>query len=738
MSVSVRDKDSTEQPGREVMGNLSWEARPMRKMAAIFITLVVGASSTGRIITVDDDAPADFTTIQAAIDDANDGDTIKIQPGTYSGNGNRDIDFLGKAITVTSTDPNDPNTVAQTVIDENGKIFLFQNAEDANSVLDGLTIIHGSYDDCGIYITGSAPAIRHCVLTSNATGWFETGRAIWCEAASSPTIESCLFTDNAADRGGAIYCIASTITATDCVFRNNWAIEHTGGAIRARESKIVALNCTFQENHGTGGAISLEGYPSDLSEVIVRDCVFIGNTGLGTARAGGGALTNAGYKMTVTGSLFAGNWSAEGGAILNAGETVIKNCLFVGNSAEYGGALCSMGGSVNVLNSTFAGNYSEHGNALCCSVYGLWGIPASPSAVRIRDSVVWDGPDSIAIEDDSTLLVAFCDITGTVPGYGNIDADPCFVDPGYWVDSRDPNIIVDPSHEYAAWVNGDYHVKSQGGRYDPNTQSWVQDDATSPCIDVGDPNSPLELEPFPNGGLINMGAYGGIAEASKSYFGKPICEIIVAGDINGDCVVNGLDFSLMAAHWLGRAVCPNMPSSPNPADHGEDVPVTQVLAWRASCDATSYKVYFGTTSPGQYQGQQETLIFDPGTLEYNTTYYWHIRDVTAHGPITGPTWTFKTPFRLDPATNPNPPDGTPDASRGLTLSWTAGIGAESHDVYFGQTNPPEFQINQTATIFVPGTLAEETIYYWCIDEVNSDGKTEGAIWTFTTGTGGTR
>ena len=47
-----------------------------------------------------------------------------------------------------------------------------------------------------------------------------------------------------------------------------------------------------------------------------------------------------------------------------------------------------------------------------------------------------------------------------------------------------------------------------------------------------------------------MGAYGRTGEASKSYFGEPICETIVAGDINGDCRVDFLDFTLMAYHWL--------------------------------------------------------------------------------------------------------------------------------------------------------------------------------------------
>ena len=62
--------------------------------------------------------------------------------------------------------------------------------------------------------------------------------------------------------------------------------------------------------------------------------------------------------------------------------------------------------------------------------------------------------------------------------------------------------------------------------------------------------SPIGFEPFPNGGIVNMGAYGGTAEASKSYFGSPVCKTIVAGDINGDCTVDFLDIALLTEHWL--------------------------------------------------------------------------------------------------------------------------------------------------------------------------------------------
>ena len=145
--------------------------------------------------------------------------------------------------------------------------------------------------------------------------------------------------------------------------------------------------------------------------------------------------------------------------------------------------------------------------------------------------------------------VSYCCYSGA-QGEGNIDIDPCFIDPGRWVNGNDPNQIAEPNDPDAVWVDGDYHLKSQGGRWDPVSETWVQDDVTSPCIDTGDMSSPIGYEPFPNGGIINMGAYGGIAEASKSYFGEPLCEIVVAGDINGDCTVNFKDFALMSFHWL--------------------------------------------------------------------------------------------------------------------------------------------------------------------------------------------
>jgi len=130
---------------------------------------------------------------------------------------------------------------------------------------------------------------------------------------------------------------------------------------------------------------------------------------------------------------------------------------------------------------------------------------------------------------------------------GNIDIDPCFVESGYWDTNSTPDNWIDD-----LWMNGDYHLKSQAGRWNPDTSDWARDDVTSPCIDAGDPMSPIGREPFPNGGIVNMGAYGATAEASKSYFGTPVCETIVAGDLNGDCKVDYRDFMILAMHWLSN------------------------------------------------------------------------------------------------------------------------------------------------------------------------------------------
>lgn len=88
--------------------------------------------------------------------------------------------------------------------------------------------------------------------------------------------------------------------------------------------------------------------------------------------------------------------------------------------------------------------------------------------------------------------------------------------------------------------------------------------------------------------------------------------------------------------------------------------------------------------------------------------------------------------RPNPAELPDPPASANDVSIHPFLQWKAGIGAESHDIYFGTSNPPPFVESIAVNSYEPGLLSHETRYYWRIDEVNVNGSTQGEVWTFRT------
>lgn len=120
------------------------------------------------------------------------------------------------------------------------------------------------------------------------------------------------------------------------------------------------------------------------------------------------------------------------------------------------------------------------------------------------------------LDDGTKIKVTYSDVRGGWPGEGNIDLDPCFAQLAHWDLNGTPEW---PRDDF--WVEGDYHLKSQAGRWEPAGSRWVQDEISSPCIDAGDPGMPLGDEPLPNGGRVNMGAYGGTVEASKSVAPAP-------------------------------------------------------------------------------------------------------------------------------------------------------------------------------------------------------------------------
>jgi hypothetical protein len=202
-----------------------------------------------------------------------------------------------------------------------------------------------------------------------------------------------------------------------------------------------------------------------------------------------------------------------------------------------GGVYCVNNGTVLLVNCILTGNESNREGSQLLSG-GCLMITGCPD-IEIVNCCIEDDPNAIFVENwsDPRKVPDNC-----------IREDPLFVRPGYWEPNGTPDYPYDD-----VWVDGDCHLQSQAGRCDPNSASWVHDEMTSPCIDAGDPNSLIGHEPFPNGGVINIGAYGGTVEASKSYFGASFCETIVAGDVNGDCRVDLTDLHILLGHWLETA-----------------------------------------------------------------------------------------------------------------------------------------------------------------------------------------
>jgi hypothetical protein len=225
-------------------------------------------------------------------------------------------------------------------------------------------------------------------------------------------------------------------------------------------------------------------------------------------------VSGEGAGCTLTGFVITRGKSPTASAILCDGASpTITNCLIVGNraSASTGAALQCTRSSAAFVNCTIADNYGGPQGA---------GLVLTDSTIQMTNCILWgNSPTEILLLGDSAASLCYCDVRGGWPDIGNLNSDPLFAGPGSWRNPSDPNELLDPKDERAIWTDGDYHLKAQAGRRDPALSQWVQDEVSSPCLDRGDPATPVGYEPAPNGGIINLGAYGGTTQASKSYEG---------------------------------------------------------------------------------------------------------------------------------------------------------------------------------------------------------------------------
>ncbi|MBN1359708.1 MAG: right-handed parallel beta-helix repeat-containing protein [Sedimentisphaerales bacterium] len=359
----------------------------------------------------------------------------------------------------------------------------------------GLTIVDGQQKGPCVSLDGFTEGVISGFTLRNGAGTY--GGGIWC-VNSSVTIRDCAFVENAtAAAGAAIYVdTSSSADISDCAF--SWNSGYNGGAIASFAAAEIR-SCYFQANGAAtfGGAIYAQS-GGNVTRIV--DCTFTGDASAGYAGNSsmfGGALYIFHGTATIDSCLFEANHAdRDGGAVCADGncEAAFINCIFNGNDTRgCGGAIATRQGQSHaiVTNCTFSGNTARYPGGGLCDRDNL--------GAAATNCIFWGNtPDQI----DGGASVGYSDVQGDWPGEGNIDADPLFADPDA----------------------GDYHLKSQAGRWATGgrfSSSWVRDGVTSPCIDAGDPDNPVGEEPEPNGGRINMGAYGGTAEASKSPLGGP-------------------------------------------------------------------------------------------------------------------------------------------------------------------------------------------------------------------------
>jgi predicted outer membrane repeat protein len=471
---------------------------------------------------VDRPVPGVYPTIQAGIDDANDGDTVTVAQGTYYEN----IDFGGKSITLRSSDPNDPNVAAATVIDANGSgtVVTFPDNASAVCVLAGFTITNGnsSGNGGGILCSNGAIDINNCIITSNSAAGNGGGIAVGGIASeyayADLTLAGCTFSQNTAydgstpfSGGGGIFTHWGRLTLTDCQFTDNDAVNRSGGGIRSPRGELTLTNCTFNSN---SAAVEGGGIATDYNSVILTNCTFTGNSAAGR----GGGMNNTHWGATAANCVFSDNSADYGGGIctknLYRGDTTLRlsNCTFSKNEADrYGGAVANL----------------HDGNLILTNCI-LW------------DNIAFEEGPQIAMEEEGSVSVSYSCLQGYEQdvyigagvtldwGHGNIDRDPCFAD----------------------GADDDYHLRSAAGRWDPNQNTWVIDGESSLCIDAGNPGCPPANEPPPNGNRINMGAYGGTAEASKS---PP--DWAALADLTNDRAVDYKDLWVFVDYWLEDGLC---------------------------------------------------------------------------------------------------------------------------------------------------------------------------------------
>ncbi len=330
--------------------------------------------------------PGDQPTIQAGIDASVDGDTVLVADGTFIGEGNKNMNFGGRAITVASD-----GGAEGCIIDceDDGRGFYFHSSEPPEAVVEGFTIRNGH-----VISTGSYPGPGK-------------GGAIYCDIAS-PSIFNCIFLNNTAEvLGGAVFADEGALVITGCTFNSNVSDAY-GGAAYFSDNEVSLVDCiitgNFSENAGAGF------YFKSCTSALIDNCNFQNNR---TYKEDGGGIFSNSSTITVINSVFEGNEAAYGGGIfVSDGEVEIGGSLLTGNYfsrnfAAVGSDLAGFNYGEPVHNATFNSFAGYHLSDYYVCSQDAFDLSGCTSALTPITQDVYVKPDGSDSNDGLTWDTAF-------------------------------------------------------------------------------------------------------------------------------------------------------------------------------------------------------------------------------------------------------------------------------------------------------------------------------------------
>ena len=478
--------------GGNVSGGIPSALPALPAFAGGFAGYDTDEPGTGDVICVDGSAggPEDGTpsnpyhSIQAAVDAASGGavDIIKVAKGTYREAvqiSQKKLRLLGGFAGSGDFAAPDPQ-VNETIIEGTSTAPCIWVNIDAQAI-PGLLVI-GGFTICkgqrGIELSGAwSGYLDNIVIVNNIIE--ENGTRV----------------DD--QRGGGIGLEGNNVTILNNLIRNNEAVRGAaiGGTSETLSDFLIAGN-RIENNRGYGdhaGGVIING-----TGAITRN-IFDGNVADADSSNGygwGGAITIVNYDTTKLITLSYNVWRnnsapSRGGAVFvdEAAKVHMSNELFYDNASGESGSAIYVDQAWTLEPSILTmDNCTVSGNASGAALY------VEASTAYVQNCIFWNNGEDFEVAAGGYLTVEYTLTQQGYDGMGNITSDPLFADA----------------------ANGDFHVRSQYGRFVPATGAFVNDGETSPAIDAGQPSSDFSEEPAPNGGRVNLGCYGNTAEASKS------------------------------------------------------------------------------------------------------------------------------------------------------------------------------------------------------------------------------